>query len=108
MSDNVNGTRPLSEFDRLGFRVPFFAISPFAKRGHISHEVHSHASVLRFIEALFDLPALSDRTANATPPYDVFDFVSPPNLVPPALPVAAVDQAKLTDCATRYPDGGGL
>ena len=61
-------------FDQLGFRVPFFAVSPYARRGYVSHEVTDHTSILRFVEARFDLPAMTRRDANAAPAYDMFDF----------------------------------
>ena len=78
------------DFDRLGLRVPFFVISPWVKPGFVSHEVHEHASVLRFIELLHDLPALGARDANADALLDMFDFSSctPPLLEPPDPPPA--------------------
>ena len=33
----------LGGFDRYGFRVPVFVVSPFAKAHMVSHVVHSHA-----------------------------------------------------------------
>ena len=45
--------------DSLGFRVPLVVISPFAKRGHVSHVQYETASVLRFAEDLFGLPQLA-------------------------------------------------
>ena len=49
-------------FDRYGIRVPFVAISPFAKPHYVSHNVYDHTSILRFIETRFDLPALTAAT----------------------------------------------
>jgi phospholipase C len=98
-------TQPSAAFDRLGFRVPFFVISPYAKRGHVTHQELSHASILRFLEARFDLPALSDRTANAAFPFDAFDFQNPPNFVPPDMPAADVDAAQLASCMAKFPTG---
>jgi phospholipase C len=60
-------------FNYLGFRVPLFVISPWAVRG-VSHVTHSHTSILRFLEALFDLPALTARDANSDALLDMFDF----------------------------------
>jgi phospholipase C len=62
--------------DVLGHRVPLVVISPWARPGHVSHVVHDHASVLRFVQLLFDLPALSARDANADALLDMFDFAS--------------------------------
>jgi phospholipase C len=66
-----DATQP--EFNYLGFRVPLFVVSPWAIRG-VSHLVHSHTSILRFLEALFDLPALTARDANSDALLDMFDF----------------------------------
>ena len=64
----------LAQYDRLGFRVPFIAVSPFAKRHYVSHKVYDHTSILRFIETKFNLPALTYRDANAGDLLDLFDF----------------------------------
>jgi len=64
-------------FNRYGFRLPFILASPYAKPHFVSHAVNSHTSVLRFLELLFDLPACSDRDANADPLLDFFDFSHP-------------------------------
>jgi phospholipase C len=42
-----------ANFDQLGFRVPFVAISPFARPRYVSHEVADHTSMLAFIEKRF-------------------------------------------------------
>jgi phospholipase C len=85
-------------FDRYGFRVPFIVVSPYTKKGYVSHTVYDHTSILRFIQARFRVPALTSRDANAAIPIDFFDFAAPPNLVPPALPSATVNQAELDYC----------
>lgn len=61
-------------FDRLGFRVPLFVVSAYNKPGWVSHLITDHTSILRFIENLFDLPAMTARDANAWPLLDRFDF----------------------------------
>ena len=82
--------------------MPLVVISPYAKRGYVSHEVTDHTSILRFVEARFGLPALTHRDANAVPPFDMFDFTSPDTSVP-SLPDAPVDQTQLAACAAKYP-----
>jgi phospholipase C len=77
-----------SEFTELGIRVPLVAVSPWARRHHVSHAVHEHTSILRFIELLFDLPALTARDANSDALLDMFDFDCP-NTMPVADPPAA-------------------
>jgi phospholipase C len=90
-------------FDRLGMRVPFIVVSPFAKRHHVSHSVLSHTSILRMIEVRFDLPAVSARTANDEPPFDLFDFSKAEFAVPPALPEPTIDSAELERCRSDFP-----
>lgn len=86
-------------FDRTGFRVPFIVVSPYAKKHFVSHVVHEHAAIARFIEARFGLPAMSARDANAAPPLEMFDFQNPPFLTPPNIPqTTKVDPAVLQRC----------
>ena len=80
-------------FDHLGPRVPAFVVSPFARRNYVSHVVHDHTSVLRFIETKWNLGALTRRDANASNLLDCFDFrrrrpafLDPPELAAPGLP----------------------
>ena len=46
---------------RYGSRVGCLVLSPYAKQGYISKTMHSHVSLLKFCETLFNLPALNDR-----------------------------------------------
>ena len=97
--DRVDATaQPAVGFDQLGIRVPLLVVSPYAKKGFVSHTVYDHTSITRFLEARFTLPALSARDANAAIPLDMFDFASPPSVVPPAIPIPTVDQAKMAAC----------
>ena len=88
--------------DQLGLRIPLMIVSPYAKRGYVSHHVTDHTSILRLVEAVFGLPALTHRDANAEPPYDMFDFEHP-NTNVPVLPAANVDAAKRDACLAKYP-----
>lgn len=69
---------------RYGHRVPCLVISPYARSGYVSHTLHSHVSVLRFAETLFDLEPLTQRDASASDLLDCFDFNQSP-LAPLAL-----------------------
>jgi len=69
-----------------GIRVPLIVISPYARKGLVSHVHHSHTSVTRLIELLHDLPAISARDANSDALLDMFDFDCPDFLTPPSLP----------------------
>ncbi len=81
-----------TDFAQLGFRVPFVVVSAWAKPGYVSHEVHDHTSVLRFVELLHGIDALSDRDANADALLDVFDFGCPaPFPVAPEAPAPGFD-----------------
>jgi phospholipase C len=78
-------------FDRYGVRVPVIVVSPYSRNHFVSHVVHDHTSILRFIEMRFGLPALTNRDASSDPMFEFFSFQSPPFLTPPTLPAAPVD-----------------
>lgn len=68
------------QVDRFGMamRVPLLVISPYAKRGHVDHEVGEFSSVLRFIEDNWRLGRLTRRDRSAgNLSYD-FDFDQKP------------------------------
>ena len=79
------GDQP-GDFTNLGPRVPGFVVSPFAKANYVSHVVHDHTSILRFIETKWNLGALTHRDANASDLLDSLDFANPAFLDPPVLP----------------------
>lgn len=60
--------------DGLGPRVPMLVISPFAKRGHVSHVQMDHVSVLRFIQWNWNLPSLNNRNEQSQDIRDMFQF----------------------------------
>jgi len=68
-----------------GFRVPLVIVSPFARKGYVSHIDHSHTSTLRLVELLFQLPAITARDANSDALLDMFDFACPDFTTPPAI-----------------------
>lgn len=90
--DNACVARPGGtdyKFYELGVRVPFVAISPWARPHAVSHVVQDHTAITRFIETVFDLPALTARDANMTAALELFDFSGPPPFAhPPAAPAA--------------------
>lgn len=89
-------------FDLDGIRVILIAVSPYAKKGYAGHQVYDHTSLTRFIEARFQLPALTARDANALPPTDLFDFSSPAFLTPPTFTTPAIDPTELNYCETTF------
>ncbi len=67
------------DYDGLGMRVPLLVISPYAKKGHVSHVPFELASILKFVEGRYGLAALQSSDARATSPAgDCFDFNQPP------------------------------
>jgi phospholipase C len=62
----------------LGFRVPLIVVSPYAKKGYISHQVHEFSGFLRFTEEIFNLPNLSTRDVTADDFADCFDYTQTP------------------------------
>lgn len=63
---------------QLGFRVPLFVISPYAKENYVSHTIMNHASILAFIDYNWHLLALNEFVADSGLPLDMFDFQSQP------------------------------
>lgn len=61
----------------LGFRVPLIIVSPFAKRGYVSHQVHEFSGFLRYTEEVFQLPNLGTRDVKADDFSDCFDYTQP-------------------------------
>ncbi len=69
-----------SELDQFGLgpRVPMLIISPYAMAGYISNTTYEFSSFLKFAEERFNLPALTERDANANDMLDSFDFNQAP------------------------------
>jgi phospholipase C len=85
---------PIVDSFGYGPRVPALVISPYAKRGYISHFNYDFTSILKFVEVRFGLPHLTARDGLANDMLDCFDFNQEPNrpltfTVPDHLPHAA-------------------
>jgi phospholipase C len=78
-------------FDHYGIRVPVVVVSPYSRQSFVSHVVHDHTSILRFIETRFGLPSLTARDAAADPMLEFFDFGQASFAQAPVLPEAPVD-----------------
>ena len=61
-----------------GFRIPLIVVSPYAKRGYVSHQVFETASLVTFMEKNFALPNLGARDATANDLSDCFDYSQHP------------------------------
>jgi phospholipase C len=88
LAANPTGPYPAecARFDQDGVRVPFLAVSPFAKPRYVSHTIADHTSILAFIETAF-LPRvhghrqhLTRRDQEADALLDLFDFAGSPSL----------------------------
>jgi phospholipase C len=80
-----NASPPQLDYRGLGIRVPCLIISPYAKRGYVSHVQYEYGSILRFIEEVNGLPAgsIGPRSqgytdARASTLDDAFDFTQKP------------------------------
>jgi phospholipase C len=71
---------PPGAYDIYGPRVPAVVVSPYAKPGGVTSEVHDHTSVLATIEEKWNLPALTNRDANAATVMDFLSVDDPPLL----------------------------
>ncbi|MEA2630942.1 MAG: hypothetical protein QOE66_1161 [Chloroflexota bacterium] len=73
----------------LGFRVPTWVISPFAKPHHLEPKLYEHASILKLIETVFGLPTLASvnhRFDSATPGGGNYEAAGAAASGPPARP----------------------
>jgi phospholipase C len=98
-SDNLD-----ENFGITGFRVPGVAISPYARRGHVSHQTVTHESILKLISYRFELGYLNMRHRYASNIGETFDWANPDFVLPTLpspLPPAAVP------CAIPGPAGAG-
>jgi phospholipase C len=89
---------PPPEMDAFGLgpRVPMLVISPYAKRGYISHYTYEFCSVLKFVEERWKLHHLTARDHWANDMRECFDFdqeptapmmISVPSNLPPSRPI---------------------
>ena len=49
-------------------------VSPYSKKGFVSHTVYDHTSILKTVEEKWNLPALTRRDANASSMFDMVDL----------------------------------
>ena len=86
-----------------GIRVPTIIVSPYAKAGFVDHTQYDTASILKFIEARWDLAPLGTRDAAATNLLNAFDFTQTPRVAPaPAKTGSAGLAGKVTDATAGW------
>lgn len=95
--------KPVDEdYDGLGFRVPLLVVSPYAKRGYVTHVQYETSSVLRYIEDNFGLAPLAASDSRANDPVsDALDYRMKPRAFekigggePAARPIAGHPRAE--------------
>ena len=77
-------TGPTCDFVYTGYRVPLIVVSPFSKKNYVSHTVADYTAILKFIEARFNVPSLTQRDAAQMDMTEFLDFVNAPWKTPPA------------------------
>jgi phospholipase C len=86
-------------FGVTGFRTPAVAISPWARRGYVSHAAMTHVSILKLISYRFRLGYLNTRHRYSSDIGRTFDFSKANYDVPklpspaPRVPVACLPKA---------------
>ena len=65
------------DYDGLGLRLPMLIVSPYAKKGYVTHVNYEHGSILKFTEDVRVGAAVGERQ-RATSPTDAFDFTQAP------------------------------
>jgi phospholipase C len=95
-------------YDIYGPRVPAIIVSPYSKPHSVSDVVYDHTSVLATIEGKWNLPALTERDANANPVWDLLDFTQPQLLKPgkPSRPRGMLLEAFMDLLHLSRPPGG--
>jgi phospholipase C len=85
---------PQLDYSGLGFRVPFIIVSPYAKKGYVTHTQYEFGSVLKFIESTFALPSLGTTDKRANNITDSFDFSQAPRAFVPIKPIKRNENAE--------------
>jgi phospholipase C len=99
--DIRNSRDPNQDFGQMGLRIPAITVSPWVKRGHVSHSTFGFESILKMIEWRFGIAPLTRRDAYAQNIAHSFDFDSKPRLELPALPDPAAVAGH--QCTNRPP-----
>ncbi len=92
-----------NDWSFTGFRTPGVAISPFTRRGGVSHMAVTHESILKLISYRFRLHHLNKRHRYASNIGRTFDFADP-DRDPPRLPDP--DTIAATPCSLQELPGG--
>ena len=74
------------DYGLMGFRIPTLCVSPYARRGYVSHSTYGFESILKFISYRFGLEPLNKRVRYANNIARSLDWDSKPRLDLPNLP----------------------
>ena len=105
-------------FEQYGVRVPAVVVSPLVARGSVDHTLYDHTSVLKTVEQLFGLKALTQRDAAANSVLALLSLAAPRTDCPMSLstsapvikaasPTVAASQQQQSDAAP-LPASGNL
>jgi phospholipase C len=83
---------------QLGFRVPNFVVSPYARKHYVSHIPMDHTAVIKFVENRFigSSAHLTPRDAAQPNLLDFFDFTTAPWITPPTPPSPVTSSSSCT------------
>src|SRR4051794_25084017 len=84
--DIRNSTDVDDDYGLMGFRIPALVVSPYVRRGFVSHTSFGFESILKMIEYRFGIGALNPRDEHARNIATAFDWRGRPRLAPPDLP----------------------
>lgn len=71
------------DYQGLGIRVPMLIVSPYAKKGYVSHTQYEDGSLVKFIESTWSLGSLGTTDARANNITNAFDFSQSPRAFTP-------------------------
>ncbi|HET9394072.1 MAG TPA: alkaline phosphatase family protein [Candidatus Rubrimentiphilum sp.] len=93
-------------YEGLGIRTPLIIVSPYTKRGYVSHVQHEVASSLHFIEKTFGLSPIETYTADVRADAfdDMFDFTQAPRPFTPIATTLTVSDFLRQKPATQQAD----
>jgi phospholipase C len=103
---DVRSSANLAEdFGQMGMRIPAVLVSPYAKRGHVDHNIYGFESILKLIRYRYGLAPLTTRDQYAKNIARSFDFESKPNYEVPSLPDPPT--VAKSACTTSPPSAAG-
>jgi phospholipase C len=86
-----NAKPPQLDYVGLAERVPCLIISPYARKGYVSHTQYEFGSILKFIEETFHLASLGTTDVRATSLANSFNFKQAPR---PFVPIVTQHSAE--------------